>query len=127
MRALRATALLATALAASACATPPGVVPGVPHEVRAHPLPPYEIHEECVRLVPGDRLHWRFEAKAPLAFAIQYREGRTVVLPVTREQAIADEGTFAPQVAQDYCLTWEAGAEGTPLDYTVRLVRGPAR
>jgi len=35
--------------------------------------------------------------------------------------------TVAPQVAQDYCLTWEAGAEGTPLDYTVRLVRGPAR
>jgi hypothetical protein len=80
-----------------------------------------------VSLAPGDRLQYRFGSTAPLAFNIHYHEGRAVVMPVTRERVSADEGTFAPLVAQEYCLMWEAGAEGTTIDYTLRLTRGRPR
>jgi len=109
------------------CAATPAIEPGKPLEVRAHPLPPYEVHEECASLRPGDRLHYRFEATAPLAFNIHFHEGRAVVMPVTRDRATADEGTFVPLAARDYCLMWEAGAEGTTIDYAVRLTRGTER
>jgi len=120
-------AAAAAALALAACATPPGLEPGRPREVLAHPLPPYQSHEECVALALGDRLQYRFGSTAPLAFNIHYHEGRAVVMPVTRERVSADEGTFAPLVAQEYCLMWEAGAEGTTIDYTLRLTRGRPR
>jgi phosphodiesterase/alkaline phosphatase D-like protein len=111
-------------LALAACAATPAIEPGKPLEVQAHPLPPYQVHEECASLHPGDRLFYRFESKAPLAFNIHYREGKAVVMPVTRERATADEGTFVPRAAHDYCLMWEAGAEGTTIDYSMRLTRG---
>jgi hypothetical protein len=117
----------AVLLALAGCAAAPAIEPGKPLEVRAHPLPPYEVHEECASLRPGDRLHYRFESKAPLAFNIHYHEGKAVVMPVTRERATADEGTFVPLAAHVYCLMWEAGAEGTAIDYAVRLTRGSGK
>jgi hypothetical protein len=117
----------ATVLGLAGCAATPAIEPGKPLEVRAHPLPPYEAHEECASLRPGDRLHYRFESTAPLAFNIHFHEGRAVVMPVTRDRATADEGTFVPLAARDYCLMWEAGAEGATIDYAVRLTRGTER
>ena len=114
-------------LALAGCAATPAIEPGKPLEVRAHPLPPYEIHEECASLRPGDRLHYRFESTVPLAFNIHYHEGKAVVMPVTRERVTADDGTFVPLAAHVYCLMWEAGAEGTTIDYAVRLTRGSGK
>ena len=126
MRRAPALAVLTAALslASAGCAAPPRIEPGRPLQVEAHSLPPYQIHEECVALAPGDRLQYRFESTAPLAFNIHYHEGKAVVMPVTRARVSSDDGTFAPLVAQDYCLMWEAGAEGTTIDYTLRLTRG---
>jgi hypothetical protein len=120
-------ALAAALLAQAGCATPAALDVGKPLEVSGHPLPPYQIHEECMTLVPGDRLQYRFQSRAALAFNIHYHEGKAVVMPVTRERVSADQGTFAPLVAQDYCLMWEAGAEGTTIDYSLRLSRGGQR
>jgi len=117
----------ATVLGLAGCAATPAIEPGKPLEVRAHPLPPYEVHEECASLRPGDRLHYRFESTAPLAFNIHYHEGKAVVMPVTRDRATADEGIFVPLTAHDYCLMWETGAEGTTIDYSVRLTRGSGK
>jgi hypothetical protein len=36
--------------------------------VRAHPLPSYQIHEECFRLDEGDRVEFRFESTEPVDF-----------------------------------------------------------
>ncbi len=117
----------AVLLALAGCGAAPVIDPDKPLEVRAHPLPPYQVREECVSLRPGDRLHYRFESTAALAFNIHYHEGKAVVMPVTRERATADEGTFVPLAARDYCLMWEAGAEGTMIDYAVRLTRGSGK
>lgn len=73
---------------------------------------------------PGDRLVYRFTAQRPVAFNIHYHEGKTVIMPVSRDDAMADDGTFQPLIAQEYCLMWEAGREGAILDYRILLRRG---
>ena len=116
----RRCAALAACLALAACATDP-VVPGEPKIVRDHPLTPYGIHEECLRLAVGDRVDYDFSATAPVAFNIHYHDANAVVAPVVREGVRADSGVFAPRLAQDYCLMWEAGPAGAVLDYRLRL------
>jgi hypothetical protein len=111
---------LAGACALAGCATE-RMVPGEPLVVTGQGLPPYHIHEECVRLVPGDRLEFRFEATAPLDFAIYYRDGRAVVMPWVRDKVLEDAGVFTPRTGEAYCLMWEAGPVGTLLDYRIRL------
>ena len=75
-------------------------------------------------MVPGDRLSYRFEAQRPVKFNIHYHEGKSVILPVTRDDVTTDDDTFRPLAEQDYCLMWEAGREGAILDYRILLVRG---
>jgi len=115
--------LTACWLPLAACAAIPTILPNQPREVHAHPLPPYQTHEDCARLVPGDRLEWRFDANAPLAFSIYYHDAGAMILPLVREKVMRDEGVFEPLAAHEYCLMWEAGARGTPIDYRVLLVR----
>jgi hypothetical protein len=113
----------ALALAVSACASET-IRPGTPREVTGQRINPFELHEECVRMVPGDLLVYRFAAQRPVAFNIHYHEGKTVIMPVLRDDVTADDGTFRPLVAQDYCLMWEAGREGAILEYRILLNRG---
>ena len=53
--------------------------------VKGHAIAPYALHEECMKLVPGDRLEYHFTAGAPLHFNVHYHEGKAVVLPVSRD------------------------------------------
>jgi hypothetical protein len=114
----RATAALALAGCAGGLATFEA-----PKSVQGQPLPPYQFHEECVRLAPGDRLDYAFEASEPVAFNIHYRDGDAVLLPVDLADVRSDAGVFAPLLAQHYCLTWEAGAAGATIDYRLRVRR----
>ena len=114
-------ATLAASLALAACATEPVAPPGEPKVVRDRPLAAYDVHEECLRLIVGDRVDYYFSATEPLVFNIRYREVNAVVAPIVREGVRADSGVFAPRIAQDYCLTWEAGPAGAVLDYGLRL------
>lgn len=123
---MRSIAPIAVSLALPlvACAAQPAIVPGNAREVKAHPLPAYQMHEECAKLQAGDRLEYSFNADAPLSFNIHYHEGKAVVMPVTRDKVKSDSGEFKVLIEQEYCLMWEAGPAGTPLDYRVRLIRG---
>ncbi len=110
------------ALGLSACASEP-LQPGATREVTAHRINPYELHEECAKMKPGDVLDYHFEAQRPVAFNIHYHEGKSVILPVSRDHVTRDDGTFQPLEAHEYCLMWEAGREGAILDYRVKLIR----
>jgi hypothetical protein len=116
-------ALLLGAIALCAC-TPALIMADAPKKVVGHLLPPYELHEECVELKPGDRLEYTFESTEPVDFNIHYHDGNAVVMPVVREKSRADAGVYAPPVAHHYCLMWEAGAAGAAIDYQVRLRPG---
>lgn len=112
--------LAALAVPVAGCAAA-ALAPGTPKEVLGLPLPPYQMHEECFALARGASVTWRFRAQAPLAFDVRYRDGAALVLPIVRERVQADEGRFEALEAHRYCLAWEAGARGTPLDYTITL------
>lgn len=92
-----------------------------PKTVAAHPLPSFASHDECVRLSPGDRLDYAFEASEPIAFEIRYREGNAAVAPVVRERSRGDAGVLVARLAREYCLVWEAGGAGALIDYRIRL------
>ena len=113
----------ALALAMSACAGET-IRPGIPREVTGQRINPFELHEECVQMTPGDGLVYRFTAQRPVAFNIHYHDGKSVIIPVSRDDATADDGAFRPLVAQDYCLMWEAGREGAIIEYRILLTRG---
>ena len=115
-------ALLVVALASYGCVAAP-ISAHAPKVVRGQPLAPYEMHEECLRLEPGDRADFTFESTEPIDFNVHYHEGKTILMPLVREKTRGDAGVFAPWVAQDYCLMWEAGPAGALLDYRVRLKR----
>ena len=114
----RRVALLALALAGCTTAA---VSPDAPRDVHALGLAPYASHEECRRLVAGDRLDYRFTSTAPLAFNIHYKDGNAIVAPITRDAVTADSGIYQPLAAEQYCLYWEAGAQAASLDYHVAV------
>lgn len=111
---------LVAALSLCACTTAL-VTADTPKTVYAHVLGPYEGHEECMHVDVGDRVEFAFESTEPVDFNVHYHEGKTVMMPIVRDGTRADAGVFAPPLAQDYCLMWEAGAAGALLDYRVRL------
>jgi hypothetical protein len=97
--------------------------PDAPLAVSGHPLPPYQMHEECAVLAPGDRLEFAFEASEPVDFNVHYHDNQAVVLPVTRERTRAAAGVLPIVIGQDYCAMWEAGPAGALIDYRLRVRR----
>jgi hypothetical protein len=108
------------ALTFCAC-TAPGITADAPKTVLAHPLPSYQIHEECATLEPGDRVEYAFESDVPVAFNLHYREGNAIVMPVVRDGLHEDAGFYVARIAHDYCLRWEAGPVGARIDYRIRV------
>jgi len=117
------TTIVAAALLAG-CAGKP-VVPGEPRLVPKVSIAPYEVHEDCMELAPGDRLDFRFETTDPVKFNLHYHDGKLLVMPITRDWVTADSGIYAPQVRQGYCLAWEAGVVGATLAYRYVVRRVP--
>jgi hypothetical protein len=111
---------LAAALAACAVA-PAG--PDAPRERTGQNIAPYESHEECLTLGPGDRLDYRFTSTSPITFNIRYREDNAVISPIVREGVSADSGIFQPVARQTFCLHWEAGAAPVLVSYRVAVRR----
>lgn len=103
-----------------------GVMPPDLRDVADHELLPYATHEECFVLAHGDRIEYVFASTRPVRFGIHYRTGNADVAPVARAAVGADAGLFTAVLAQDYCLRWEAGAEGTELRYRLRARRSPS-
>jgi hypothetical protein len=100
------------------CASAPARLQA-PKAVFGLELAPYATVEECVALEPGERIAYRFESRLPVAFNVHFRDNNAVILPLTRDRTTSESGDFAADRKQLYCLTWEAGAEGSVLDYRV--------
>jgi len=98
------------------CAATPGRL-DAPKAVFDLELKPYAAIEECVALDAGERIAYRFDARLPVAFSIHFHDGNAVIIPLTRDGTTSDSGDFTADRKQIYCLTWEAGAEGSVVDY----------
>jgi hypothetical protein len=113
----------ALALSFGAAAAPDGYAPPDLRDVADHELPPHATHEECFLLAAGDRIEYVFASTHPVRFGVHYRTGNADVTPVGRDAVGADAGFFAAALAQNYCLRWEAGADGAELRYRLRARR----
>jgi hypothetical protein len=100
------------------CASAPGRLEA-PRAVFGLELAPYATTEECIVLEPGERIGYRFEARFPVAFNVHFREDNAVVMPISRDATTSESGDFAADRKEVYCLAWEAGAEGSVLNYRV--------
>ena len=89
------------------------------------PIAPFAAHETCRHLEPGDRWSYRFSASSPVSFSIHYRAGPAVISPIERDDVREDAAVFPSALAEDYCMTWQAGRSGALLDYDARVIRAP--
>lgn len=113
---------LVAALDTIACATAPDRLE-VPKVVVGLDLAPYAIYEECVLLQAGQRIGYLFRAASPLAFNIHFHDGNAVIEPVSTASTQGESGEFSADRDQTYCLMWEAGADGSVLEYRVEKLR----
>jgi hypothetical protein len=67
----------------------------------------------------GERIAYRFEARQPVAFNVHFHDGNAVIMPVASDSTTSESGDFTADRKEVYCLTWEAGAEGSVVDYRV--------
>lgn len=104
------------------CAAP-ALLPGAPRVVDRLVIAPYASHDVCTQLAAGDRLDYRYVSSAALDFEIHFREDNAVLAPVVREQSTSDSGTFEATAPREYCLDWQAGAQGAIIGYRVLLRR----
>ena len=114
---------LAAALGIAGCASAPDRL-DAPKIVVGLEIAPYAVHVECVELRAGQRIGYLFKSALPLAFNIQFRDGNTVIEPISSARTQSESGEFTADRDQTYCLTWEAGAGGSVLECRVeRLER----
>jgi hypothetical protein len=100
------------------CASGPGRLQA-PKAVFGLELAPYATTEECIALEPGERIGYRFEARLPVAFNVHFHEDNAVIMPVSSDATTSESGDFVADRKEVYCLAWEAGAEGSVLNYRV--------
>ncbi|MDQ6916488.1 MAG: hypothetical protein M3023_01545 [Pseudomonadota bacterium] len=112
----RGAALLIAILAG--CASAPGRL-AAPRAMFGVQIAPYATVEECMSLAPGERVGYRFDARPPVAFSVHFHDGNAVIVPVARDRTTSESGDFSADRKQVYCLTWEAGAEGSVVDYRI--------
>ena len=104
----------------AACAQAP-VTADAPRSVTGMILTPYEIRDDCVRLAPGERLDYTFDATDPVAFELRYREGAAALSPIARSPVRSDSGVYLASLDREFCVVWEAGPAGAIVDYRLRL------
>ena len=91
-----------------------------PKVVSGIELAPHAMYEECMKLSLGERIAYRFRAQPHVSFNIHFHEANAVIMPIDISSSDDEAGTFTADREQIYCLTWEAGAQGSRLDYRVQ-------
>lgn len=83
-------------------------------------LAPKELLEVCGKLPQGSRVHWSFEAAAPLPFNIHVHQGKEVVYPARLEKAERAQGLQTFDAEPAHCWMWTNKA-AEPVKLSVEL------
>ena len=67
---------------------------------------PAKFVELCGKLPAAVRVHWGFEAAAPVDFNIHYHVGKEVVYPAKLKAVAAAQDSLLTELEQDYCWMW---------------------
>jgi hypothetical protein len=90
---------------------------------RSMTVAPAKFAEVCGKLSKGQSIAWSFTGQQPVNFNIHYHEGKNVVFPEKKDDAISLDGTLSVPVDQDYCWMWE-NKGSTPASIVLSLKRG---
>jgi hypothetical protein len=113
---------VALPLLAAGCASAPDRL-NAPKVATGVELAAFAIHEQCFALSPGARVAYRFTATQPVAFNVHFREGIATIVPVDVKATLEESDDFTADQERNYCLAWEAGPQGSVIDYRVQQVR----
>jgi hypothetical protein len=113
---------VALPLLAAGCASDPEQL-NAPNVATGVELAPFAIYEQCFALAAGDRVAYYFTARQPVAFNVHFREGSATIVPVDVKATREEMDDFTADQRQNYCLAWEAGPQGSVIDYRVQPVR----
>ena len=113
---------IALPLLAAGCASEPGPL-NAPKVGTGIEIAPFAILEQCFALGAGDRFTYHFTARQPVAFNVHFRDGGATILPVDVPRTLEESGDVAADRPHNYCLAWEAGPQGSVIDYRVQPVR----
>jgi hypothetical protein len=113
---------VALPLLAAGCASEPDRL-SAPMVATGIELAPFAIHEQCFALSSGERVAYQFTATQPVAFNVHFREGTATIVPIDVKTTREESDAFAADQQRNYCLAWEAGPQGSVIDYRVQQVR----
>jgi hypothetical protein len=85
-------------------------------------VPDQGVVEACEKLTAGAKVHWLYEADAPLDFNVHYHQGKKVRMPVRKDRTAKAEALFKAPTAQEYCWMW-TNKSGAPVQLTLQLRR----
>ena len=88
-------------------------------------LKPQKIHENCLSLVPPQKLQYSFGTDKAVDFDIHYHKGDMVYYPVREKKAASTEGVFTPPSRGDYCMAWEnrSPSAEVQLEFRFKIIR----
>ncbi len=113
---------VALPLFAAGCASEPDRL-SAPKVASGVELAPFAIHEQCFALSAGERVAYRFSATQPVAFNVHYSQGVATIFPIDVKATREESDDFTADEQRNYCLAWEAGPQGSIIDYRVQQVR----
>jgi hypothetical protein len=79
-------------------------------------IEPQKMHEECLRMDPGEQRKYYWRSTAPVDFNIHYHKESEVFYPVKRDGMRGDGGSFTAKSGQDYCWMWTARDKPAKVD-----------
>lgn len=108
----------------TACATTQQIK--TPITVGPIDLAPRAIHEQCLKLVAGDRIAYRFITEAPVDFNIHYHIAPAIITPLEKTATTGESAFFLVHEPQTYCLMWRGHPElATLLKYRIEVDKAP--
>jgi hypothetical protein len=87
-------------------------------------MDPSKLHEDCVKLEPGDSISYSFKASGPVDFNIHYHEVGKIFYPVLKKDTAAEQGRFSADKEEFYCLMW-TNIQRNPVhvSYTYKVIQ----
>lgn len=84
-------------------------------------LEPKKVHEECMRVEPGQKRTYHWKSSAPVDFNVHYHREKEVFFPVKRDAMRGDGGTFIAKTGEDYCWMWTARDKPAKIEGRIGL------
>ena len=85
-------------------------------------VPDRGVVEVCEKLAQGARVHWRYEASAPVDFNVHYHQAEKVKMPVRKDRSARAEALLKAASSQEYCWMWSNKSDA-PVRLSFHLQR----